>query len=248
MADKKSFVMYVSWATMIAELPTQQAGELCKAICAHQIGKEYTIEDQVVAAIYGMIIEQMDADTEAYTKTCEKRAEASAKAVKKRREQLFGNQKEPNGNQMASSGNQKESNGNQMVGDNESDSESESDSDKEGIPPISPLVIPNLSAADLASLGCAPMVAEKLADWIANQSAKHQTITEMDLRSIVSRAKAATQKHGASATAKVIEDSLQYKAIIWDRLESRARDKPKGWEVTQKTEYEDDLESKLLVN
>lgn len=75
MADKKSFVMYSSWATMITEMPDEQAAQLIKAICAHQIGKEYTITDPMVCAVYSMIEEQMNADADSYAERCQKRSE-----------------------------------------------------------------------------------------------------------------------------------------------------------------------------
>lgn len=238
MADKKSFVMYASWATMIAGMPEEQAGQLIKAICAHQTGKEYDIADQMVNAIYSMIAEQMDADTDSYAEQCKKRSENA----KRQWNQRNAPQKNASAMQKDASASKKM----HLHGDTESESDSESDKD---INPPTPFTVVGASQDDLESLGCAPKVAEKLSDWIANQAAKRQPITEMDLKSIVSRAKANTARHGVEAVCKVIEDSLQYKAIIWDRLESKARDKPKAWQVAQKQDYAmDDLEQRLLAN
>lgn len=244
MADKKSFVMYASWATMIAGMPEEQAGQLIKAICAHQTGKEYDIADQMVSAIYSMIAEQMDADTDSYAEQCKKRSENA----KRQWNQRNAPQKNASAMQKDASASKKM----HLHGDTESESDSESDKD---INPPTPFIrlggctVPEISSGELEGLGCAPEVAEKLSDWIANQAAKRQPITEMDLKSIVSRAKANTAKHGVEAVCKVIEDSLQYKAIIWDRLESKARDKPKAWRVAQKQDYAmDDLEQRLLAN
>lgn len=79
MADRKSFVMYTSWATMIAGMPEEQAGQLIKAICAYQTGRDYDIADPMVNAIFGMITEQMQADANNYAKECEKRSENAKK-------------------------------------------------------------------------------------------------------------------------------------------------------------------------
>lgn len=244
MADKKSFVMYASWATMIAGMPEEQAGQLIKAICAHQTGKEYDIADQMVNAIYSMIAEQMDADTDSYAEQCKKRSENA----KRQWNQRNAPQKNASAMQKDASASKKM----HLHGDTESESDSESDKDINPPTPFIRLVgctVPEISSGELEGLGCAPEVAEKLSDWIANQAAKRQPITEMDLKNIVSRAKANTAKHGVEAVCKVIEDSLQYKAIIWDRLESKTRDKPKAWQVAQKQDYAmDDLEQRLLAN
>lgn len=245
MADKKSFVMYASWATMIAGMPESQAGQLIKAICAHQTGKEYDIPDQTVSAIFSMIVEQMDADTDSYAEQCKKRAENA----KRQWNQKNATHKNASAMQQNASAVQKDASASKKMhlhGDTESEYESESD---KKINPPTPFTVGGVSQSDLEGLGCAPKVAEKLADWITNQAAKRQPITEMDLRSIVSRAKVYTSKHGVEAVCKVIEDSLQYKAIIWDRLDSKARDKPKPWQVSQSQSYTmDDLEQRLLAN
>ena len=231
----ESFVFYKSFGKAIENLPPEKYKECMKALISYAInGEEIQSDDPMVTMYLALTKPQIDANAT--------RRENGSKGGRPRNHRL--SDEKPVVTELKTSGYETENHRLESTKPNVNVNENVNE---EGNPPT-PFMVSELSAADLASLGCAPIVAGKLADWIANQSAKHQTITEMDLRSIVSRAKAATQKHGASATAKVIEDSLQYKAIIWDRLEAKARDKPKGWEVTQKTEYEDDLENRLLAN
>ena len=85
MADnKKSFVLYASWAVLGDALPEEQAGILFKAICAKQIGKEYQIEDPAVAAVFAMISQKMDEDEEAYERAKAERSEQNRRAAGKR--------------------------------------------------------------------------------------------------------------------------------------------------------------------
>lgn len=77
-ADKKSFIMYESWATLIADLPQEQAGDLVKAICCFQTGKEYKVKDPTVNAIWSMIRNKMQEDQEAYEGVKQRRRDAAA--------------------------------------------------------------------------------------------------------------------------------------------------------------------------
>ena len=75
MENKKSFVMYDNWATLISNLPTEQAGQLIQAMCAFQLGQEPQIEDQAVKAMFIMIRGKMEEDSRNYAEKC-----ANAKA------------------------------------------------------------------------------------------------------------------------------------------------------------------------
>lgn len=75
---KKSFVMYSSWATLIANIPTEQAGELIQAICAQQLGQEVHIEDQSVAGMFAMISPKLKEDSDKYDAKCERIESARA--------------------------------------------------------------------------------------------------------------------------------------------------------------------------
>lgn len=79
MSSKKSFIMYENWATLIANLPEGQAGQLIKAICSMETGKEYKIDDPVVYAMFSMIAPKLQEDAEAYQQTVNKRKEAAEK-------------------------------------------------------------------------------------------------------------------------------------------------------------------------
>lgn len=76
MADKKSFVIYDNWSRLFCGLPDETAGKLIKAVCAYKLGEGTEVNDPIIAAIYAMICEQLDADADKYADICEKRSQA----------------------------------------------------------------------------------------------------------------------------------------------------------------------------
>ena len=77
--NKRSFIMYQEWATLIRGLPKDKAGELIQAICSYKLDAEYNIEDITVKAVFDMIKVQLDADADKYAEVCRKRAENGKK-------------------------------------------------------------------------------------------------------------------------------------------------------------------------
>lgn len=84
MADRKSFIMYMSWMPMLKTMPSEQLGELMKAVAFFQTGEEYEITDPMIAAVWNMIREVMEEDAQKYEETCAKRAEAGSVGGKQR--------------------------------------------------------------------------------------------------------------------------------------------------------------------
>ena len=77
--EKKSFVMYDSWATLLCNLPAEEAGKLIQTICRYRLGDEVDIEDPVMHAMFQMIKTTLDADAEKYAATCERRKTSGSK-------------------------------------------------------------------------------------------------------------------------------------------------------------------------
>lgn len=140
MAEKNSFVVYSQWATIIANLPDEQAAILSKAICCKHLGIEYEITDPTIKAVFISIEQKLDADNENYRKTCEARAKSgrkggSASAAKKveSTEERDGS----NSDEEASKSKQKlfllskRSKSKQNGGDNEYEYEYENENDNE---------------------------------------------------------------------------------------------------------------------
>ena len=67
MADKKSFVMYASWAAYISELPSEQAAQLAQAICRYQLGKDVMIKDPAIKAFFeAVVLPEMEENDKKY--------------------------------------------------------------------------------------------------------------------------------------------------------------------------------------
>lgn len=91
MESKKSFVMYDNWATLISNLPTEQAGQLIQAMCAFQLGQEPQIEDQAVKAMFIMIRGKMEEDSRNYAEKCAKAKASIQTRYQKKSEDLRTN-------------------------------------------------------------------------------------------------------------------------------------------------------------
>lgn len=82
MAEKSSFVLYTRYREQINMLNDEQAGQLMKAIFDYQAMGEVVIEDPVVAMLWSVMKQQLDADNQKYQEVCTKRKEAGAKGGK----------------------------------------------------------------------------------------------------------------------------------------------------------------------
>ena len=117
--DKKSFVIYENWAEVIKRLPTEEAGELIKAICDYKTGTEYKIENPYMSAYFeGQIKPQLGVDDEKYQKKCERIAELNRKRKEQYRHEI----------ETKSSRNRYE-----VVSDNDNDTVNDTDNDTDNV-------------------------------------------------------------------------------------------------------------------
>lgn len=228
MADKKTFILYKSWAPAIKKMSDEQAGQLLKAMYSFQLGDEDAEpEDFTAQILFSIIREKMQEDTNAYKDTCTKRSEN----VRKRWNTNVSSEIQTDTkNTSVSSCIKKNTNVHDTESDSESDSESVSES--EGIPPIAPRgevnAVHSMTKDELCQMDVPPGLTEPLSKWIANRDAKNQPLTVGELQSLVSIVKTNANKYGAQAVSDLIGEAMAngYKGIPWDRLERRARDKP----------------------
>ena len=115
--NKRSFIIYQEWATLIRGLPTDKAGELIQAICSYKLEEEYTISDMTVKAVFDMIKAQLDADADKYAEVCRKRAENGKKG---------GVAKASNSKQMLANASKSK----QKLADNDNDNDNDNDINK----------------------------------------------------------------------------------------------------------------------
>ena len=104
MAEKKSFIMYKNWATLLVGLPEEDVGQIMKAICSKELDKEYEITSQTAQAVFDMMAPQLDEDDAKYQAKCEQGRMYANKR--------WGNKDECNTNVSEMDANPSEKNGN----------------------------------------------------------------------------------------------------------------------------------------
>lgn len=82
--DKNSFLFMDSWITLFQSMPSQEAGDLIKAVCDFSTGKQAEIENPLVLAMFNLIKKQMEENKENYKAKCEKQAEYGKMGSEKR--------------------------------------------------------------------------------------------------------------------------------------------------------------------
>ena len=80
----RSVLVFSDWQTLFQNLSDEQAGQLIKAMCFYNKGEEYTPSDPTVTAMFSMVKEGMDHNSDHYDKVCQRRAEAGKKGADKR--------------------------------------------------------------------------------------------------------------------------------------------------------------------
>lgn len=81
--EKKSFVMYRSWAAYITALPDLQAAHLIKAICAFETGEEFQIEDPMLQIYFeSVVLPELKKNDEKY----ETKVKTAIEIARRRRE------------------------------------------------------------------------------------------------------------------------------------------------------------------
>lgn len=77
--DKKSFILYSSYADIILDMTDEQAGALMKALYCYHLGRDMPEMDKETMMAFRFISETMKRDSEKYAETIRKRSEAGKK-------------------------------------------------------------------------------------------------------------------------------------------------------------------------
>ncbi len=87
--EKKSFILYNSYADSFRRLSMEDRGELITAIFAYvETGEEPLWLSPAVSMAFSFIRSSLDRDREAYEETCQKRAESGKKGGRPRKRSL----------------------------------------------------------------------------------------------------------------------------------------------------------------
>ena len=73
--EKRNLLFMHSWMALFKTMPSQEAGDLIKAVCAFVQGENVDLENPLVLAMFNFIKGQIEENTEAYRAKCEKQAE-----------------------------------------------------------------------------------------------------------------------------------------------------------------------------
>lgn len=114
---RHSFIVYTEYREFIEELDDSETAELFRAIMSYADGEGMPeFSDRHIKAVFRMIANQMDRDTDKYNDICKKRSEAGKKGVAAKR---------------AKSGKTKQSSANQADNYNEDEDENEAEDEIE---------------------------------------------------------------------------------------------------------------------
>ncbi len=243
MADKKSFVMYMSWEKSVEKMTNEQAGQLLKAIYEYQSNPDACPENDGAALVFEIIKEKMDEDNAKYQKTCDSRAEAGRKGNEKRWTKENATDSNNNASQnianVANAINATDSNNNASqnianVADSESESESDTEKEKEKKEkPLKRLPSGGAKREGKAERNAALFewlaeernysgpVAEKMREWMRYKGkAQGDEYEETGMRSLLSILDAKLKEFGEEAVLAEIAEAMGngWKGIQWHRL------------------------------
>ncbi len=229
MAD--SFVFYESFWRAIENLPAEKYKECMQALLTYAIdGKEVDTDDFMINMYVSMAKPQIDANTT--------RRENGGKGGRPKKPVV--SESKTIGFEQKTIGYEAENhrfsdakpnvnvNGNVNENVNANGNVNENGAVSAVAPRENINAVPNMSEEELGQLEVPPALTEPVSEWIANRNAKNQTLTQGELKSLVSMVKSNANKYGAQAVSDLIGEAMAngYKGIPWDRLERRARDKP----------------------
>lgn len=74
--SKGHFLLSDDWCGLFTDLPDEQAGQLIKSLFSYHVGEDFSIDDPVLAAVFGMIRAKIDENDRKYEEACRAKAEA----------------------------------------------------------------------------------------------------------------------------------------------------------------------------
>ena len=242
--DNNSFVFYRSFAEAIVKLDPEECKACLIALCSYALDGKENASTPTAEMFLTLVKPQINANEQRREagrrggKATQKQTEASTKQTK-----ASVKQNEANAKQTEANVKQSEANANANVNVNANVKN-----------PPTPFTVEEATSDALQTLGVVREVADKLSEWITSRREQGSPITETNLKSLVSIAKAKTAEHGAGKVVQLITESMAsgYKGITWDRLE-RARSgttAKKGWSPEEKAVYGDmtEFEANILAN
>lgn len=239
----QSFVFYKSFADALLDMDPEECKACIASLCRYAFEGEEEAETPMAKVFLTLVKPQIDANIQRReagrsggTAKASKAVAKSSDATKSAK-QIVANPSDATEDAKQSLANVN-ANANANVKEN----------------PPTPFTVEEATSDALQTLGVVREVADKLSEWITSRREQGSPITETNLKSLVSIAKAKTAEHGAGKVVQLITESMAsgYKGITWDRLE-RARSgttAKKGWSPEEKAVYGDmtEFEANILAN
>lgn len=239
----QSFVFYKSFADALLDMDPEECKACIASLCRYAFEGEEEAETPMAKVFLTLVKPQIDANIQRREAGRSGGTAKASKAVAKSSDATkSAKQIVANPNDATEDVKQSLANVNVNVNANVKEN------------PPTPFTVGEATSDALQTLGVVREVADKLSEWITSRREQGSPITETNLKSLVSIAKAKTAEHGAGKVAQLIAESMAsgYKGITWDRLE-RARSgttAKKGWSPEEKAVYGDmtEFEANILAN
>ncbi len=209
---KNSFKLFTDYAEIFDSLSDEQAGQLIKAIFAHETGEEYRL-DGLLNAVFVPIRQQLDRNRESYNTMCEKN-----------RQNI---QKRWDNDTTVSVGirpyNSVSANDTKNT-DTDKDKDTDTDTDKDTDKNNKPQNVRTREGDIFAGRSFSPLMQDKLTEWLKYKAERRESYKPMGLKSFLSEVENKLKLYNESDVIALINECManNWKGIIWDKIKSRA--------------------------
>jgi hypothetical protein len=207
---KNSFKLFTDYAEIFDNLSDEQAGQLIKAIFAHETGQEYSL-DGLLNAVFVPIRQQLDRNRESYNTICEKNRQNIQKRWDNNTTVSVGIR--PYDSVSANDTKNTDT-------DKDKDTDTDKDTDKNNKPQ-------NARAREgdiFAGRSFSPKMQDKLTEWLKYKAERRESYKPMGLKSFLSEVENKLKQHSEADVIALINECManNWKGIIWDKIKSRA--------------------------
>lgn len=207
---KNSFKLFTDYAEIFDSLSDEQAGQLIKAIFAHETGQEYRL-DGLLNAVFVPIRQQLDRNRESYNTICEKNRQNIQKRWDNDTTVSVGIR--PYNSVSANDTKNTDT-------DKDKDTDTDKDTDKNNKPQ-------NARAREgdiFAGRSFSPLMQDKLTEWLKYKAERRETYKPVGLRSFLSEMENKLKRYNEADVIALINECManNWKGIIWDKIKSRA--------------------------
>ena len=216
MAEKKSFLIYKSWAPLVMPMKDDQAGVLFKAVFTYQLTGEEPEEDSVINPMFNLFKSMFVQDQAAYEHTCNVN-----KRIAEERSQNKTKRNEPSRSVTNRNGEGRSTTDtdNDTDTDKDTDTEKDKDTDKDREKPK------RTQAALVGESTLSDPVKDKLMEWLSYKKERREGYKETGLKSLITEVGRHEQESGSTAVINLINECMAngWRGIIWEKLKPSAR-------------------------